>query len=117
VGRKRADAEVDVGLVDIELDAPVLREALFGDVHAGHDLQTGDERAFHAERDAVALDAFAVDAVADADAVLHRLDVNIRSAVAHGLGDHGLHQLDDRSLGRIIHRGFADTVNVDGFID
>ena len=61
-----------------------------------------DQRALHAQRDAVALDALAVDAVAHAHAVLHRLDVNIAGPVADGLGDHRLHQLDDRRLRRVV---------------
>ena len=59
-----------------------------GDVDARHDLQSAGERAFHAERDFVALDAFAVDSIAHADAILHRLDVNVARPVADGLGDH-----------------------------
>ena len=89
IGGQGADAEVHVDLVDDHLDAAVLGEAFFGDVDAGHDFEAADERAFHAQGDAVALDAFAVDAVADADAVLHRLDVNIAGAIADGFADHG----------------------------
>src|SRR4051812_49010457 len=117
VGRQSTYAEVHVGLVDAELDAAVLREALLGDVDAGHDLDTADQRGLHLERDAVALDALAVDAVADADAVLHRLDVDIRGPVTHGLGDHRLHELDDRGLGGVVGDVGADAVDVDRLVD
>src|ERR1051325_694082 len=59
-----ADAEVDVVLIDGKLDAAVLGKALFSNVDAGHDLQALNQGALHAEGDAVALDAFAVDAMA-----------------------------------------------------
>jgi hypothetical protein len=114
---QRADAEVDVVLVDAELDAAVLREALLGDVDAGHDLDAADQRGLHLDRDAVALDALAVDAVADADAVLHRLDVDVARPVAHGLGDHRLHELDDRRLRRVVGDVGADAVDVDRLVD
>ena len=69
------EIEPDAG--NFDLDASVLRHALLGDVHLGHDLDAADDvrlkvfrRAFHfAER--------AVDAVADAEFLLHRLQMNI----------------------------------------
>ncbi len=117
IRRQRADAEVDLALIDRQLDAAVLRQALFGDVDAGHDLQSAGERAFHADGDFVALDALAVDAIAHANAVLHRLDVNVAGAVSHGLGDHRLHQLDDRRLRGVVHDVFAHAGDVDRFVD
>ncbi len=116
--RQRAGAEVDLLLVDHQLDAAVLRKPLLRDVDAGHDFQPADQRAFHAQGNAVALDAFAVDSISHANAVLHRLDVNIRCAVADGLGDHRLHQLDDgrlRGVGRPVP--FADAGDVDRLVD
>src|SRR6185437_9486661 len=117
IRRQRADAEVDVRFVDSQLDAAVLRQALLGDVDARHDLQTRDQRALHAERNAVALDALAVDAITDPYAIFHRLDVNIRSAVADGFGDHRLHQLNDGCLRRVALVGFTCGGKVDRFVD
>ena len=73
---------------------------------------------FDAQRNPVAVNAFAVDAVADANAVLHRLDVNIACAIADGLADHRLHELDDRRLGGIGAAGvFAHAGQVHRFVN
>src|SRR5690606_29375899 len=95
---------------------PVLGEALFGDVDAGHDLDAADQRAAHAVGDVVALDALAVDAVADPHAVLHRLDVDIAGGSAGGFSDGGVGEVDDRRLGRVVHPVFADAGEVNGLV-
>ncbi len=117
VGGQGADAEVDLCLVHAHFDAAVLGEAFFGDVDAGHDLDAADEGALHAFWDAVALDTLAVNAVADADAVFHGLDMDIGGAVANGLDDHGLHELDDGGLGGVVDGILAHSGKVDGLVD
>ena len=74
-----------VGIVDtrtsmlvvpaLKIDAPVLRQAFFGDVHARHDFQAGNDRALEqAElRRHGSLVEDAVDAVTDAQIVFQRL--------------------------------------------
>jgi hypothetical protein len=42
------DAHVNLAAADFQLDAAVLGQAFLGDVHAGHDLQTADDRGFEA---------------------------------------------------------------------
>ena len=50
-------------------------------------------------RRAVALDQHAVDAVANAHAILERLDVDVRGPELHRLANHQLHQPHDRRAG------------------
>ena len=62
-----------------ELDAAVLRQALLGDVQLGHDLQARDDRRLEVldlRRDR-GFHQHAVNAVADAQLVLERLDVDV----------------------------------------
>src|SRR5439155_19369813 len=61
IRRQSAYTKIDRRLVHLKLNTTVLRQALFGDIDAGHDFQARDERSAHAQRDAIALDAFAVD--------------------------------------------------------
>ena len=96
-----------------QLDAAVLRQSLLGDIDAGHDLQSADHRAPHAQLDLVALDALSVDAVAHPHAVLHRLDVDIARPASDGFGDHPLHELDDRGLGGVVRAVLAQPIHVD----
>ena len=58
-------------------------------------------------RRAVALDQHAVDAVADPDPVLERLDVDVGCSKLDRFGDHQVHQPDDRGAGFIDHFLFA----------
>ena len=94
------DADVDVLAAEADADAAVHREALLGDVEVGHDLDAGDDRALEAVqlRRHVHLVQHAVDAVADAQLRLLRLDVDVRRALAIGLGDDPVHELDDGGL-------------------
>ena len=50
---------------------------------------------------AVALHQHAVDPVADPNAILERLDVDVRRPQLHGLGNHQVHQPDDRGTGLV----------------
>src|SRR5690606_37093061 len=43
--RHGGDANVDGRAFELEVDTAVLRHAALGDVEAGHDFQTGDDRA------------------------------------------------------------------------
>ena len=98
---QRRGAEVDVLAVFVgDADAAVLRQALLGDVHARHDLQARDQSFVDPLRQVHHFFQQAVEAMADEDALFHRLDVHVRRA---GL-DRALHdqidEVDDR-------RGFA----------
>ena len=78
---QRADAEVDRATGDLDLEASVLRLALLGDVHGvGHDLDARDHAVLHPLGRIHDLVEHAVDAVADAQALLEGLDVDVRRA-------------------------------------
>jgi hypothetical protein len=83
---------------EADLDAPVLRQPLLRDVELRHDLDArGDGVAeLHRRRHDVVEDA--VDAVADAQFLLVRLDVDVAGALLDRRHQHHVHQLDDRRL-------------------
>ena len=93
--RGHADVEDDAG--GLEVDAAILRQALFGDIHARHDLEARDDGVLEAE------EIFwerhrheqAVDAVADTERALLRLKVNVRRLVGDGLRDDVGHEAHD----------------------
>ena len=98
--RDRRDADIEDVLAVAEVDASVLREAALGDVEARHDLQARDDRVLEAgevvgERDR---DEDAVDAVADAQVVLLRLEMDVRRAFGDGLRQHLGDEADDRGV-------------------
>src|SRR6185295_13667510 len=64
IPRQVGHTEVDLLFIDQQLNTTVLRQAFFGNVHAGHDLEAGRYRRLHAFGDVVAFHAHAVDAVA-----------------------------------------------------
>ena len=63
-----------------ELDAAVLRQPPLGDVELRHDLDARDDRRGEPAGRRLDLVQHAVDAVADAQLVLERLDVDVRGA-------------------------------------
>ena len=94
------DADVDLAALDLELDPPVLRDALFGDVQPRHDLQAADDRRLESVdlgRHRLLLE-HAVDPVADLHALFLGLDVDVARPVLHGLGENFVDQADDRGL-------------------
>ena len=87
----------------LHLDAAVLRQPLLGDVQPGHDLDAADDRQREPVdlRRQVLLLQQPVDPVADADALLLRLDVDVRRPLVRRLHQNLVHQLDD---GRLLRR-------------
>ncbi len=90
-------AEVDLRAVfGGDADAAVLRQALLRDVHARHDLEARDQSLVDPLGQVHHFLQQAVEAVADQDALFHRLDVHVARA---GL-DRALHdqvdEIDDR---------------------
>ena len=96
-GRRR-DAHVDVLAGDLAADAAVLRQALLGDVEAGHDLDAREDRVDVVAVGALDLQQVAVDAVADDQVFLARLDVDIRGALLDRLEHQRVDPADDRRL-------------------
>ena len=95
-GRHGGDTDVELLALDADVDSAVLREAFLGDVHAGHDLDARDERRLIALqlRRHRRLVQNAVHAVADAELVLRRLEVNIRRPILERLPDDLVDELD-----------------------
>ena len=83
--REDGDADVDLLAHRLHLEAAVLRDAALGDVEVGHDLDAGDDRVVQGLGRRRALDERAVDAVAQARGLLHRLEVDVGGAGAQRL--------------------------------
>ena len=94
-GGDDADAEIQFFFAHRDLDPAVLGAPSFGDVQLGENLDAGGDGAQQAAGRAIAFDQHAVDPVADADAILERLDVDVRSPQLNGFLDQQLHQPDD----------------------
>jgi hypothetical protein len=96
-GGDGGDADVDFLAFDAHVDAAVLGEAFLGDVHAGHHLDAGEDGGLVAlelgRHRGLVQDA--VDAVADAQFVLGRLEMDVGGAVLEGLPDDLVDELDD----------------------
>ena len=99
-GGDRGDPDVDGRAFKLQVDPAILRHAALGDVEAGHDFQTRDDRALQR------LDVFrhgdfdqaAVDPVADPEIRAERLDVNIGRALVERLADDLVDELDHGGL-------------------
>src|SRR5215218_7171880 len=98
LGGQGRDAQVDRLAVDDGRDAAVLRDAPLGDVEVGEDLDPRRDGGDHGQRHDRRLLEHAVDAVADPHLLLLRLEVDVGGAALDGLGDHPLHELDDRCV-------------------
>ena len=96
--RQRRDAEVDLLAHHAELDAAVLRQAPLGDVELRHDLDARHDGRLQPARRRLDVVQHAVDAVADLELVLERLDVDVGRALLDGAVDEQVHQPDDRRL-------------------
>ena len=93
-------AQVDFLALHAQADAPVLRQAALGDVEVGHDLDARDHRGRQAPRRRFDFVQHAVDAVADDQPILERLDVNVGRAHFERIGDEQRHEADHRRFGR-----------------
>src|SRR5215471_4363681 len=108
--RHDGDAKIDRTTAHPELEPPVLRYPLFGDVELRHDFDAGDDRSMVPLVDGIhGLIQNAVDAVLDDDHVLLRLDVHVRGTPLNRVENDRIHQFDD---GR---RVLSDPVDRQGF--
>ena len=96
VGRDDADPQVELLVAHGDLDPPVGRSPLFGDVDLGQDLDAGDDRREHPAGGAFAFDADAVDPIADPDPILKRLDMDVAGPQLDRFLDHQVDQPDHR---------------------
>ena len=97
-GRDRRDADVDRAAGDAQRDAAVLRQALLGDVEPRHDLDARDDQRRHRALGLQHLAQHAVDAEADHESVLERLDVDVGGVLLDRLRQQRVDQADDRRL-------------------
>ncbi len=97
--RHGRDAQVDVLAAHRELDAAVLRQAALGDVEARHDLDAREDRGAQLRRRRLDLAQHAVDAVAQAERLLERLDVDVGGALLDRARDDAVDDAHDRRLG------------------
>ena len=109
VGRHRVHAEVEIAPVDLHLDTAVLRDALLGDFHLRHDLETRKDRALQTLRRRVHLAEGSVDAIAHAEFLLHRLKMDIGTLHLDRIGDEHRAKPDDRRVVAIAVGILVDT--------
>ena len=109
VRRARRDPEINLGLVHLEFDAAILWNAFLGNVDAGHQFETGKHGSLHPLGKVVPDRTDTVNAIAEHNAVGHRLDVNIGSAVADRFFDDSVHQCD--------HAGVFSRIHINGLVD
>ena len=85
-GRDARDAKVEGFFAELDLDAAVLRDALFRNAHrAGHDLETAGDGGVKLFRRAGHLLEHAIDAKAHPEFLLERLEVNVAGAMVVGV--------------------------------
>ena len=82
----------------LQADAAVLGQALLGDIELGHDLDARDDQRRHGALGLQHLAQHAVDAEAHDQAVLERLDMDVRGVFLHRLGEHRVDEPDDRRV-------------------
>ena len=97
--RQRHDAQVDVAAVDDQADAPVLGQALLGDVQLGHDLDARDHAGGHPPRHGGDVLQDAVDPEAHAQLAPFGREVDVGGAALDRLGDELVDELD---YGRVV---------------
>ncbi|MND88662.1 hypothetical protein D3C80_806930 [compost metagenome] len=96
--RQGRDAHVQRLAAQRQGNAPVLRLALLGDVEPRHDLDARHQQGRDARVQAQGFAQDAVDAQPHDQGALIRLQVDVRRARAHGLGDDAVDHADDRGV-------------------
>ena len=108
---KTLTRKIDRLVVDVQLDAAVLRHAPLGDVEIGHDLDAAADGGGDVRRRRHHFVQHAVDAITHLEFILERLEVNVRCLVLDRLQQHQVDQLAHRvGIG-----GFLQAVQVDRF--
>ncbi len=102
-GRQDRHAHVDLLLEGLDLEAAVLRTPPFGDVEVGKDLDARADGVVERLRRGGALDELAVDAVAEARILLHRLEMDVGRLRLQRLDHDRVDHADDRRLACGVH--------------
>ena len=92
--RKRRDTQVELTIAPVIEDTPVLRQTTLRNIQVRHDLDLVDDRGVVAPIEHVFLDELAVDAQADATALLVGLEMDIARIFVERLAD----QIRQKSL-------------------
>src|SRR6185437_12669915 len=92
---QRRNTKVHFAAHRFYFDAPILRQAAFGDVQLGHQLYARNNSGLQLARRRVLAIEHAVNAIPDAELFFERLDMYVARALLDGLRDHRVHQPDD----------------------
>ena len=113
-GGQRGDPHVHRPAADAQRDAAILRQALLGNVEAGHDLDPRHQRGVQLAPRPHHVAQRAVHAEAHHRVGLEGLDVDVGGVVARGLGEQRVDHPDDRRivlgfeqvfhLGQVLHQ-------------
>ena len=98
-GRHGGNTQIQLLTLHPQHDATVLRQAAFGDVELGHDLDAGNHRGGRTGRWRLDFLQHTVDAVTHFQSILERLDVNIRGPRLDCALDDQIDQANDRRFG------------------
>src|SRR6185369_5803296 len=98
VGRNDRDADIDIAAGDQHPDAAVLRQAFFGDVETGHDLDARDQRILDDFGGRKLFVEDAVDAEADQQIPFVRFDMDVADPLLDRFRENRVEQADNRSL-------------------
>ena len=101
-GRIGRAAEIEPPILDRRAEAAVLRQAVLGDVHAGEHLDPRDQRRRQLDRQQRDVAERAVDAEADAEVFLARLEMDVARAFLRGAADHALEHRHRGPLRRFV---------------
>ena len=114
--RNHGNADVHLGVVNAHLDAAVLRQAFFRDVEMAQNFDARNDgrlKSFQLRRHGHFLQ-LAVNAVADAEFVLERFEVDVRRAQFDRVLQNLVDEADDRSL---VLRAFVQIVVLGIFVN
>src|SRR5450759_4052440 len=92
------DAHIHALIAHPHMETSVLRQALFGDIQAGHQLEAQHQCGSNFTVGFSLQMQHAVDAKAYHHPAFLRFDMNVRSLYLRGIVEHGLQQLDHRRL-------------------
>ena len=101
-GRIGRAAQIEALILDRRAEAAVLRQPVLGDVHAGEHLDARDQRRRQLDRQQRDVAERAVDAEADAEVVLPRLEMDVARAFLRGAADHALEHRHGGTLRRLV---------------